>query len=335
MGHHQRTGRIIKQTITNMKKLLLFGLALGWILTGKAQVITENAVIVDAAEDTTQVNTINDIVVMQEMVNSRNITDAHFANVWSRKSYFNPGFVSSKLSSKSPVFLNNQNSSDLSFKSKWGAQIELGHSYTLHRGAIANMVQINLDYTFIDLTVNHYEQDDKVFDKFDPSQKWQDQPGKPYQTSEGSYNNGDNYEYLPWGADKYDLTYGMSLGPSITIAPFTSLNIKGLHFLKLNVYYHVGYNVGLLLMDHKSTTHSNATGNNKDKKSKGLSFDYLSWGHGLSTSFGLSLSWKSIGIGWETRTANLNYKPISTGEYGDFSTKMKNTSSRIYLSIKY
>ena len=46
---------------------------MGWILTGNAQAITESAVIIDAAEDTTQVNTINDIVVMQEKVSSRNI----------------------------------------------------------------------------------------------------------------------------------------------------------------------------------------------------------------------------------------------------------------------
>lgn len=332
MGHHQRTGRIIKQTITNMKKLLLFGLALGWIMSAKAQVITENAVIIDAAEDTTQVSTINDIIVTQEMVNSRNVTDAHFSNVWSRKSYFNPGFVSSKLSSKDPVFLADGKSQPLKFKSQWGAQIQLGHSYTLHRKAIANMVQINLDFTYIDLTVNHYKLDSIPYKAFNPEQKWDGQPGTPAQQTEGNYNyNG--YEYMPWGADKYDLTYGMSLGPSVTVAPFTSLNIKGLHFLKLNLYYHIGYNVGMLLMDEKSQSHSNATGN-KDK-GKGLSFDYLSWGHGLSTAFGLSLSWKSIGIGWETRTANLKYKPISTGDYGDFSTKMKNSSSRIYLSIKY
>lgn len=328
-----------------MKKLLMFGFALGTFLFGNAQEITESAVIIDAAEDTTQVNTIKDIVVTQEKVSSRNITDAHYSSVWSRKSYFNPGYVTSKVTSKDEVWLNNDKKEKLEFKHDWGAQIELGHSYTLHRGAIANMVQINLDYTFIDLTVNHYKQD-KAFSSYKPNQKWEGEPGKeaPFrQTSDSSgdsENSDDNkqytsgFEYLPWGADKYDATYGMSLGPSITIAPFTPLRIKGLDFVKLNVYYHIGYNVGLLLMDEKSDSHSSALGGGKDK-SGGLSFDYLSWGHGLSTSFGLSLSWKSIGIGWETRSANLKYKPISTGEYGDFETKLKNSSSRIYLTIKY
>lgn len=315
-----------------MKKLLMFGFALGTFLFGNAQEITESAVIIDAAEDTTQVNTINDIVVTQEKVSTRNITDAHYSKVWSGKSYFNLGYTSSKLSSKEPVYLANSKPSDFSFKSKWGAMLQLGHSYTLHRGAIANMVQINLDYTFIDLTVNHYKKDDNIYNSYDSSQKWDKQPGTPATDTENSYKN-NGYEYLPWGADKYDATYGMSLGPSITIAPFTPLRIKGLDFIKLNVYYHIGYNVGLLLMDENSESHSSALGNNDNNS--GLSFDYLSWGHGLSTSFGLSLSWKSIGIGWETRSANLKYKPISTGEYGDFETKLKNSSSRIYLTIKY
>lgn len=305
-----------------MKKLLLFGAALGLFLSGKAQVVTENAVIIDHAEDTTQVNTINDIIVMQEMVNTRNATDAHIANIWSRKSYFNPGLiVSSKLSSKDPVYLKNGKREDLSFKSDWGAQIQLGHSYTLHKGAIANMVQINLDYTFIDLTVNKYSEDKTIYDLYDPDDKWGTNPGTP---AEESPTATDRFSYLPWGAEKFDATYGMSLGPSVAIAPFTMMDSSGLHFIKLNAYFHWGYNVGFLLMNHKD-----------DDSKKGLSIDYLSWGHGSSTTFGLNLSWKSIGIGWETRTANLKYKPLSTEEYGDRLTKFKNSTSRIYLTIKY
>lgn len=295
-----------------MKKLLLFGGMLAFAIYGQAQVVTENAVIIDQAEDTTQVNTINDIIVMQEMVNTRNATDAHIASIWSRKSYFNPGFVSSKLSSKENVPLNSTTSLPLEFKSKWGAMIELGHSYTLHKGAIANMVQINLDYTFIDLTVNHYKEDQKIYSEFNK------------ESSEDSGASTLKSSYLPWGADKYDLTYGMSLGPSVTVAPFTMLNSTGLHFIKLNAYCHYGYNIGILLMDHKD-------GDNK----KGLSVDYPVWGHGSSLSFGLSLSWKSIGIGWETRSTDLKYKAVSPGDYGDRDYKFKNSSNRIYLSIRY
>ncbi|MDE7410227.1 MAG: hypothetical protein K2N09_09445 [Muribaculaceae bacterium] len=301
-----------------MRKLLLFGFMLGFVGYSHAQGFAENATIIDQAEDTTQVYTINDIIVMQEMVNTRNATDAHIAKVWSRKSYFNPGYVSSKLSSKGDVPLNSSKSLPLEFESKWGAQIELGHSYTLHKGAIANMVQINLDYTFIDLTVNHYKEDTKIYKEFETVN------GGGTTSGNRPSNNNTQSDYLPWGADKYDLTYGMSLGPSITIAPFTMLNAEALHFFKLNAYCHYGYNIGMMLMDHKD---------NADKK--GLSFDYPAWGHGSSLSFGLCLSWKSIGIGWETRSTSLKYKALSPGENGDLSYKFKNSSSRIYLSIRY
>lgn len=308
-----------------MKKLLLFGIVLGAALPAMPQAITETAVVLDQTEDTTRVTTIKDIIVTQEMVNSRNTTDAHLSNVWKRKSYFNPGFVFSKLSTRENVPLNNNENAAFSFKSDWGAQVELGHSYTLHRGALANMVQINLDFTYIDLTVNHYKSDKSILEKYKSTDKWGG-------NSSSSYQNG--YDYLPWGADKYDATYGMSLGPSITIAPFIPLNIRGLHFIKFNAYYHIGYNVGVLLLDQKRPNRNSSTSVNT-KDSNSLSFDYLNWGHGLSTSFGVSVSWKSFGIGWETRSANLNYKPASTAEYGNSQYKLKNASNRVYLSIRY
>lgn len=300
-----------------MKKVLLFGALLVFFMSGRAQVVTEDDLILDEAEDPTQVYTIDDIIQMQEMVNSRTATDAHIANIWSRKSYFNLGYVSSKLSSKGDIPLNPTTKQSLEFKSDWGAMVQLGHSYTLHKGAIANMVQINLDYTFIDLIANHYKEDTKIYDAFKKSPN----DNNSEDSSSTSYSqNG----YLPWGADKYSLTYGMSLGPSVTVAPLTMLDSKALHFIKLNAYCHYGYNVGIILMDHKD-------GENK----KGLSIDYPVWGYGSSLSFGLNLSWKSIGIGWETRTANLKYKALSPGEYGDDSYKFKNSTNRVYLSIKY
>ncbi|MDE6741506.1 MAG: hypothetical protein K2J58_04165 [Muribaculaceae bacterium] len=302
-----------------MKKLLLFGLAMGWILTGNAQVISENAVIIDAAEDTTQVSTINDIVVMQEKVSSRNITDAHIANVWSRKSFFNPGYVSSTLSSKDNIALAPGDSRKLSLKSAWGAQIQLGHSYTLHRGAIANMVQINLDYTYIDLTGNGYDEDASYMENFHPDKK----------TPQG-------YQYEAWGSKKYAASYGMSLGPSVTVAPFTMLNSKGLHFIKINGYFHVGYNVGGILYNHKYDFVKDANGNSLEDNNhiKGTQQDVL-WGHGWSTSFGFSLSWKSIGIGWESRTTDIKYESTHPSRFGKDKTPLKNSTSRIYLSIKY
>ena len=295
---------------------------MGWVLSGNAQAITESAVIIDAAEDTTQVNTINDIVVMQEKVSSRNITDAHISNVWSRKSYFNPGYVSSTLSSKDPVALNTGVNEKISMKSAWGAQIQLGHRYTLHRGAIANMVQINFDYTYIDLSGYGYDEADgkngsqNLISKFDPTATW-----------------GSGYQYEAWGSKKYAATYGMWLGPSITIAPFTMLNSKGLHFIKINGYGHIGYNVSGILYNHK---YSIIEKDHKDEeKTVQKTQSDILWGYGVGFSGGVSISWKSIGIGWEYQTTNIKYVSTNPSTYGKNKTPLKNAMNRIYLNINY
>ncbi len=318
-----------------MKKLLLFGLAMGWILTGKAQVITENAVVIDAAEDTTQVSTINDIVVMQEKVSSRNITDAHISNVWSRKSYFNPGYVSSTLSSKDPVYLNETDREKLSFKSAWGAQIQLGHRYTLHRGAIANMVQINLDYTYIDLSGYGYDQEGTDATLNMTTGKREGGSGMISKFDPNATHNG--YQYEAWGSKKYAATYGMWLGPSVTIAPFTMLNSKGLHFIKINGYFHAGYNVSGILYNHKYDEPKrdyNGEISSPISKVSDTRSDVL-WGHGFGMAGGISLSWKSIGIGWECQTTNIKYESTNPSTYGKDKIPFKNSTNRIYLSINY
>lgn len=291
-----------------MKKILLSSLALVWACVGFAQTEIEKARVLDVAEDTTQVYTVTDIIEMQEAVSKTTSSAAHYSSVWGRKTFFNIGYnVSGSMKPKDdiPLGLTGEQGENIpqyapEFKTKWGVMLQLGHNYTLHKGALANMVQINLDYSYIDLNLNHYDEE-----------------------SYAKYYNGETNENLPWASKKYDLTYGMTLGPSITVAPFTKLNIPQLDYLKLNIYYHVGYHAGLLLMDQK------------DESQKGINFDHLAWCHGLSTSFGLSVSWKSIGIGWETRNFSPTYKSIS----GDYSTdtkyKFKNNSSRIYLSIRY
>lgn len=288
-----------------MKRILLSTLALVCISLCYAQSEVEKALIIDNAEDTTRVNTITDIIALQEMVSKSNSTEVHFSKVWGRKTFFNLGYnMSGNLNPKDDIELGYEGEGAPKyapeFKIKWGAMLQLGHSYTLHKGAIANIFQINLDYTYIDLNINHYE-------------------AEPYAHL---YDINDK-SHLPWAANKYDLTYGMTLGPSITLAPFTLLKINHLHFLKFNVYYHLGYHAGLLLMDQKA-----------DGAKNGINFDYLSWGHGLSKTFGLSLSWKTIGIGWETRTYSPTYKKLS-GEESDHKYKFNNVSNRIYLSIRY
>ncbi len=287
-----------------MKKFILSGLGVVSALLINAQDVQINTLILDEAEDTTQVTTIKDIIAVQELVSSSNSNTAHYADVWKRNSFFNLGYnMGGSLKPKQALPLHGYNNAPNvdNFDSDWGAMLQLGHSYCLHRKPIANMVQINLDYTFIDLNFNKYNEE-----KNSPA----------FDTALGNYNNNP----LPWLAQKYSLSYGMSLGPSVTVAPLTMLNTPSLHFFKINAYYHIGYNIGLLGMsDHGKTS---------------INMDYFSWGHGLMNSYGVNLSWKMIGIGWEARSDSPKYKSLDTA-FGSDSYKFKSTSNRIYLTIRY
>ncbi len=290
-----------------MKKLLLSGLAALSACLVYGQDYPSNAPTLDLAEDTTQVTTIKDIIAVQELVSSSNSNTAHYADVWTRNSYFNLGYnYSASLEPKQALPMHGypEGAKAGKFDADWGAMIQLGHSYKLHRKPIANMVQINLDFTFIDLNYNQYKEE-KGHEEFDSDFR-------------GSSDNNP----LPWLSRKYDLSYGMTLGPSVTIAPLTLVNPSFLHYFKINTYYHIGYQVAILGMsDHENGKAS-------------INMDYVDWGHGIVNSFGVNLSWKMIGIGWETRSASPKYKSFDTA-FGDGSYKFKSTSNRIYLTIRY
>ena len=144
------------------------------------------------------------------------------------------------------------------------------------------------------------------------------------------------------------------LGPSITVAPFTYLSNRGLHYIKLNMYFHIGYQASILYMkdkeigdvqyepylEYKATDDYYSLSDEK----KAIIYDHenmkdvlkLNWGHGMLTTFGLSLTWKGIGIGYEHRVAHNKYKSFSTGdnEFGSASYKFKTTTDRVFVTFR-
>lgn len=322
-----------------MKKLIYCFMALGMALVASAQEPQDLIVskVLDQAEDTTQVVTISDIVEIQENVNTVNFTNSHFKKVWSRTSYFNIGYNNMSLTPKGD-YSNGLKADQYLGKmdSDWGASLTLGHNYKLHRKAIANIVQFNLDYTYINLNANHFKQADGdplynsalMWDKID---------------EEDGYTN--SYYYIPWNLEKYELNYSMELGPSITIAPFTYVNVPGLHFLKLNAYFHVGYEVSMMFIMNQKKLDANQqklsdNSANPDFDSAGYNTlnnaMKLNWGHGMTTTFGGSISWKAIGIGFETRKASkIKYQSIQTETFGNNKYEFEGSNSRIYLQIRY
>ncbi len=310
-----------------MKRKLLLLVACMMAITLSAQTDDQNfgTDIIDHSEDTTEITTVDNIIKMQQEIYGRNSSVDHFIDVWGRRSYFNISYDNTTIKPEETIGtgvpeINGGRVPE--FKSNWGVSLQLGRSYRLHKKAIANMVQFNIDYTYIDLSVNHFtaEGDGK----------------KNLYDSREIYNPDNNQEELyhtPWNLEKYEACYSMTLGPSITIAPFNLANSRGLHYMKLNAYYHIGYGVSGILMPNKKEADKNTDEGNAryEKMSKNLKLD---WGHGLTQSFGISLSWKVIGIGYERYWSALKYTPVTTDDFGDKTYKFSRFSNRVYIQFR-
>jgi hypothetical protein len=60
----------------------------------------------------------------------------------------------------------------------------------------------------------------------------------------------------------------------------------------------------------------------------------LDLGHGLITSFGFSVTWKFIGLGSERRSGSLEYKSLSTNDFGSEKYKFKSSTNRIFIQFR-
>lgn len=277
---------------------------------------------IDWTEDTTEVKTIKDIIEEQQKVTLLNAADRHYADVWGRRSYMNFGFSMSELS-PNEAYLTGVGTKVPNFKSNWGASYQYGRSYRLHKKPIANALLFNIDYTGIDLFVNHYDEEG----------------GNPlYDSKAAYYKQGDSaggkeYHYTPWNMEKYEVSYSMTLGPSLTVAPFNGASERGFHYLKFNLYFHVGYQISALFMKFNENKDSNRLADMTRFDDVNNAF-IADWGHGLTTSFGLNLSWKAIGIGYEHRSGKLKYKSFATSVFSDDKFEFKSSVNRIYLQYR-
>lgn len=274
--------------------------------------------ILDIKEDTTLVTSLDDILQMQEEIHSLSSGETRVRNVWKRNKYRNFGYNTAKMESDGKVPLGQKENGDeysriLSFESDWGASITLGTNYRLHK-PIANIVSIGLDYTWFDLNVHHFKVDC-------------DEAGaeRMYNSSD---QNEDLFHYMPWEQEKYEGEFGMMLGPSLTIAPFIMSRSNALAHLRFQVYYHIGYRLSVALIRDKDNGHDE----NPDHY---FSVFMCEWGHGVYSAFGINLSWKSIGFGYETNSGDIEYKSLSSSDFGDGKTKFKQTSNRVYLQIRF
>lgn len=283
---------------------------------------------IDLSEDSTEVTTITDIVKQQQKVSSTHDIERHYLSVWGRRSYLNIAFNNTKLSPKGAVPTGVENGTVKEMKTDWGVSLQYGRNYRLHKRPISNLLQFYIDYTGIDLNVNHYKAEGNGKGLYDSRNKIEIKEG--YKT--------DSYFYFPWNMEKYEFNFGMSLGPSLTLAPFTSSNSRGMHYLKFNFYYHIGYHISLLYIPNDAdadlndaTDKSSSDYKNKEDMADNLK---MQWGHGLINSFGLNISWKAIGVGYEYRSAKLKYKSMNKSSYGSDKYDFNSSTNRVYLQFR-
>lgn len=293
-------------------------------------------------DDSVKFRSIDDVVkgqIEKEKIIGEN---THFDKVWARRSYFNIGYNSSTLSPKNDYKTGVGNELVEDFGSSYGFSLQYGRSYRLHKKPLfGNILQFYIDYTGVDVNFSHYDSgpgaDGSDDDLYDSSKKNED--AKKVVNEIGKMSTTEIPYYIPWNLEKYEASYGMMVGPSFSIAPFTHMSkATGLHYMKLNMYFHIGYQFSLMFLSSDKNADINkpvGTETNSDFETmNGLT--KINWGHGLLTTFGLSLTWKGIGVGYEHRTANNSYKAISKGgeEFGSNSYKFKTASNRIFVSFR-
>ena len=309
-----------------MKKKLILSLACFFAISAFGQDVNEQnmPMTFNWQEDTTEVTTINDIIRMQQDVTNKKFAESHYRDVWSRKGYFNISYNSTTLTPDQSIPTGVGGNVVPEFKSDWGVSLNIGRSYALHKSPIANMLQFNFDFSYIDLNVNHFKHEGDGKNLYDSREVL---PGTT-----------DKF-FTPWNLEKYDFNYGMSVGPSISIAPFTSTNVSGLHHIKLNAFFHVGYHVSLLYMLNDEEADMNQGDDPTDpiaveryeKMKDNLKLDL---GHGLITSFGFSVTWKFIGLGYEHRSGSLEYKSLSKNDFSNEKYKFKSSTNRVFIQFR-
>lgn len=320
------------------KRLLLLLLALPMAFQGYAQTNETDGTNIDFEEDTTHVTSLKDIVAMQELVFDKSYRSNVISGVWKRKKAFSVSYVNTTLTGKN-LMIYNPETKDMKeqspeYKSDWAVSIKRSRTIPFHKRAIADMVSLGLEFSALDLSANHFKKaEDFVFDSRMVFTEGED---------EDNYYNSNERHYMPWGSDMYSFAYGMHIGPSITLAPFTKLNSPGLAHIRLQTYFTVGYRGSIMWLQGHDSCDQNFLDNKDDKRNwedneqeqfvKVSNSNKLSWAHGLVTTWGIRLNWKGLGFGYEIVKGDYDYKSFEKKVYGEGKFKFSESSQRITLS---
>ena len=291
---------------------------------------TDNTVnnLLDYEEDTLNVTSLNDIINTQELVFDKSFRNKVIQGVWKPKKYFSVSFVNHQLDGKSLPLYNYEKGTyddqDSTFKSDWAVSIKRSRTIKLHKRPISDIVLFGLEFSGLDVSVSHFKKNDAVY--FNSQVK-------KVVTDEN--NNKNEYYYIPFGSEMYNLHYGLHIGPSVTIAPFTHMKSRGLANIRLQGYFTVGYRAAFSIL----TNNEKMDVNYAKRDDAGFKEDFekvndvikCNWATGLTTTWGLRFNWKRIGIGYEVVKGDLKYKSFSSKIFGKNKYNFSETSKRISL----
>lgn len=261
----------------------------------------------DLEEDTTEVTTVSDIVKMQQKVISNNNTETHYLDMWKRRTYLN-------IATNTTNFKSDDNQYD--FSNDWGVSLQLGYNHRLTKKPIWGMWA--LDVPCLDINVNHFKS--KC-----------DDDGYCYDSSD---KNGGYYK-TPWNMEKVEANVGLGIGPSYTVAPFATLRNEQLDFIKVNVYWHIGFGASFLFLSDDEDLDRNKDTSKASDREKMASATKALWGLGAFNSFGINIYWKMVGLGYEYRTNTANYKHFNTEIFGEDKTKFKSGTNKFYITFRF
>lgn len=288
-----------------------------------------NDLVFDEKEDTSEIVTLKDIITRQSLVRQGQQNASHIKSVWGRQVHFNVSMNNATLETNNQI--NSEGIANQTYKSDWGVGIQWGETFKLHKKPITGMIMFGIDFDWMDLNVNHFKAD---------SEDYKYNSAEPYRTD---VSTNDPIFYYPWGLEKYEVNYGMSIGPSISVAPFQKVGKKWLDYFKINMYYHIGYAASLIYSDKFKDLDMNFNPNPTDPDYENLFYlksrmegpIRAQWGSSMFTEFGVELSWKFIGIGYSAYSSTVKYKPIDTDNFDNGKTEFKNKNNRIYLTFKF
>ncbi len=197
--------------------------------------------------------------------------------VWKRNKYMAIGLSTQK-------FKDAEDAANMEYKSKVGVLFEMGKTFYLHKKPIANLMKVGIDWSYLNFSFAKYEDGKGI-----------NMPSIP------SYDDDDYDADIDPDIDidlgVYSLAAGMSVGPSVTFAPFYNTG-KGLQHILAQTYLHVtpSYTGILLSKDNDTEIKSGYT-------------TYFNWG--------LNVSYKKISIGYEYRWGKSKFNSLSLDMYED------------------